>query len=138
MSLCGVVVQARREPSLVLSYAHPLAFVIVGDLIAVDLAEREISRFRMGEVEPTHARSGPHRKRLSNQHSRVRLHIEQTPELALLGVVRTRRVTRGRPDPPILFLDEFLGAQVFFTAVTPLVSRPLVQAFSEGFSQAIG
>src|SRR5260370_11206103 len=99
MSLCGVVVQVRREPSLDLSYAHPLAFVIVGDLISVDLAEAEISRFRVGKVKPTYARAGPHGKRLSNHHSGVRLHIEQTPERALLRVVRARRVTRGWPDP---------------------------------------
>ena len=42
-----VVVQIRPEPSLDLSYAHPFTFVIVGDLIAVDLAEAEVSRFGM-------------------------------------------------------------------------------------------
>src|SRR4030088_510908 len=58
-----VVVQILPEPSLDFCHAHPLAFVIVGDLIAVDLAEAEISRFWVGKVKPTHARSGPHRKR---------------------------------------------------------------------------
>jgi hypothetical protein len=33
-----VVVQILPEPSLDFCHAHPLAFVIVGDLIAVDLA----------------------------------------------------------------------------------------------------
>jgi hypothetical protein len=60
--LCRVVIQVLPEPSLDLYHAHALAFAIVGDLIAVDLAQAEISRFWMGEVEPTHARSGPHRK----------------------------------------------------------------------------
>src|ERR1700720_3748726 len=110
-----IVVQVLAEPSLDLCYAHPLAFVIVGHLIAVDLAKAEISRFRMGEVEPTHARTGPHRKRLSNQHSSVRLHIEQTPERALLRVIRARRVTRGRPDSTILLLNKIRVAQAFFT-----------------------
>jgi hypothetical protein len=34
-----VVIQVLPKPSLDLSHAHPFAFVIVGDLIAVDLAE---------------------------------------------------------------------------------------------------
>jgi hypothetical protein len=50
-----VVVQILPEPSLDFCHAHPLAFVIGGDLIAVDLAEAEISRFWMGEVDSTHA-----------------------------------------------------------------------------------
>jgi hypothetical protein len=62
MLFCRIVVQVLAEPSLDLRHAHPLAFVIVGDLIAVDLAEAEISRFRVGEVDPTHAGAGPHCK----------------------------------------------------------------------------
>src|ERR1700674_5418674 len=50
-----VVVQVLPEPSLNLSDAHPFAFAVVGDLITVNLAEAEISRFRVGEVESTHA-----------------------------------------------------------------------------------
>ena len=50
-----VVVQILPQPSLDFRHTHPLAFLIVGDLIAVDLAKAEISRFRVGKVEPTHA-----------------------------------------------------------------------------------
>src|ERR1700730_5034608 len=130
-----LVVQILPEPSLDFCHAHPLAFVIVGDLIAVDLAEAEISRFRVGKVEPTHARSGPHRKRLSNQHSSVRLHIEQTPKRPLLRWIRGRRVTCGWPDPTVLLLDEIRIAQSLFTTVTPFIPYSLVQAFGESFSQ---
>src|ERR1700687_5209360 len=74
-----IVVQVLPEPTLDLCHAHPLAFAIVGDLVAIDLPETEIARFRVGKVKPTYARAGPHRKRLSNQHSGVHLHIEQAP-----------------------------------------------------------
>jgi hypothetical protein len=37
-----IVVQVLPEPSLDFSHAHPFAFAVVGDLIAVDLAEAEI------------------------------------------------------------------------------------------------
>src|SRR5580704_11658399 len=42
--LFRVVIQVLTEPPFDFSHTHTLAFVIVGDLIAVDLAEREISR----------------------------------------------------------------------------------------------
>ena len=71
-------------------------------------------------------------------HSGVRLHIEQTPECALLRVVRASRIACGRPDPAIFLLDEIRVAQTFITAVTPFASHPLVQAFGESFRQAIG
>jgi hypothetical protein len=61
-----VKVQVLPEPLLDLCHVHFLVFTIVGDLVAIDLSEAEISRIWMCEVEPTHARSEPHRKRLSN------------------------------------------------------------------------
>src|SRR5205085_7296025 len=92
----------------------------------------------MSEVKATYARAGPHRKRLGNDHSGVRLHIEQTPECAFLSMIRARRVTRSRPDPTILLLDQIRIAQAFFATITPFISNSLVQAFGKSFSQAIG
>ena len=92
----------------------------------------------MGEVKATHARSGPHRKRFSNQHSGIRLHIEQTPERALLGVIRARRVTCGRSDATILLLNKVRVAQALRTTITPFIAHAFVQAFGESLSQAIG
>jgi len=94
----------------------------------------------MGEVEPTHARAGPHRKRLRNQHSDVSLHIEQTPERTLLRVIRTRRVAWGRPDPRYFSWMNSALLKFFFTAVTPLIApayagirRRLREAISDSF-----
>jgi hypothetical protein len=92
----------------------------------------------MGEVESAHARARPHSEGLGDHNSRIRLHIEQTPDRAFLRVVRTCRVARCRSDPTILFLDQVLAAQVFFTTVTPLLANPLMQAFGKGFRQAVG
>ena len=50
-----VVVQVLTEPLLDFSNAHCLAFAVIGDLIAVNFAQTEISRLRMGEVRATHA-----------------------------------------------------------------------------------
>jgi hypothetical protein len=47
-----VVIQVLSEPSLDLGRAHSLTFAMVGDRVAVDLAETEISRFRV-EVKTT-------------------------------------------------------------------------------------
>src|SRR5665213_1972094 len=92
----------------------------------------------MGEIEPAYARAGPHRKRFSNQHAGVRLHIEQTPDCALLRMVWARRIPRGGSDPSIFLVDEVRVAQAFLAAVSPLIPRSLVQAFGKRFRQAIG
>ena len=60
------------------------------------------------------------------------------PERTLLGVIWTCRVARGRPDAAILFFDEIGVAQAFLAAVAPFLAYALVQAFGEGFGQAVG
>src|SRR5208282_1057515 len=90
---CGVVVQVLSEPALDLGHSHSLAFAIVSDLVAVNFAQTEISRLRVCEVKSTYAGAGPHGKGFGNQHSGIRLHVEQTPQGALLGVIWTLRVT---------------------------------------------
>src|SRR5260370_19685773 len=92
----------------------------------------------MGEVESTHARSGPHRKRLRYERPGTRMHIEQTPERALLGVIRACRVTCGRPDAAIFLSNKIRVAQALRTTITPFIAHAFVQAFGESLSQAIG
>src|SRR6185312_6827585 len=127
--LRGVVVQVLAEPALDLGHAHPLAFVVVGDLIAVDLAEDEVARFRVGEVEAAYARSGPHGIRLRNLHPGIRLDIEQTPDGTLLRMVGACRIACCGLDSAIFLLNEFRVAETFVAAVAPVVARALVQAF---------
>src|SRR5215469_10722962 len=117
--------------------AHPFAFGVVGNLIAVNLAQTEVSRLRMGEVKATHARSGPHRKRLRDLNARVRANVQQMPERPLLGVIRARRITWSRPYAAIFFLNEIVVAQFFRAAVTPFFARISVQALIESISEAI-
>jgi hypothetical protein len=45
----GIVVQVLIERSSRLLHAHPLAFGVIGDLIAADLAQAKIARFRVGD-----------------------------------------------------------------------------------------
>ena len=116
----------------------PLRGVIVGDLVAVDLAEREIARFGMGEVEAADAGAGPHGEGLGDQHAGVGLHVEQAPDGALFGVVGAGGIAGRGADAAIFFVDEFVGGEVFGAAVAPLVADALVQAFGEGFGEAVG
>jgi hypothetical protein len=58
----GIVVQVLSKPSFDFGYAHSFAFAVVGDLITADLAQAEITRFWMGKIKTTHARSRPHGK----------------------------------------------------------------------------
>src|ERR1700733_15118041 len=101
-----VVVEGRPQPSLDFFNAHALALVVVHHLVAPDLPQAEIARLRMRKVEPAHARSRPHRKRLRNQHSGIRLHVEQIPQRSLPRVTWAIRGTRRRSDPAILLLDQ--------------------------------
>src|ERR1700722_18414431 len=71
-----IVIEALAQPSFNFGNTHPFALSIVSDLIAVDLAKIEVSRFRMSEIQATHTRSRPHRKRFGDQHSGVCLHIK--------------------------------------------------------------
>src|SRR5580698_481849 len=59
------------------------------------------------------------------------------PQRAFFSVIRARRITRRRPNPPILFLDQIFGAQAFLTTVTPIISNALVQTFGKCFCQTI-
>src|SRR5262249_48392528 len=66
------------------------------------------------------------------------LHVEQTPERALLSVIGACGVARRRPDAAILFLDKLFVAQAFGATITPFVAHSLVQALGEGFREAVG
>src|SRR5689334_24652954 len=66
-----LVVQVGPEPAFDLADRHAFARVVVLDLIAIDLAEAEVTRLRVSEVEAAHARAGPHRARLGEHHAGV-------------------------------------------------------------------
>ncbi len=118
--------------------AHFLAGCVVGDLVAVDLAEREVARFGMREVEAADAGAGPHGEGLGDLHAGVGFDVEQLPDGALLGVVGAGGIAGGGADAAILFLDEFGGGEGFRAAVAPLVAHALVEALGEGFGEAVG
>src|SRR5262249_12916746 len=61
--LCGIVIQALPEPSFDFRHGHCFALAVVGDLVSIDLAKAEITRFRVGKVKTAHARSRPHCER---------------------------------------------------------------------------
>src|SRR5215472_12542159 len=132
-----VVVQVLSEPSFDFMNAHCFAFGIIGNLIPVELAQTEITRFWMGEIKATHARARPHRKGLRELNPCVGVNTQQLPERALLRMIRARRITRGWPDTAIFFLNEILVVQVFRAAITPFFAHTGVQALGESLSQAI-
>src|SRR6516162_7093150 len=135
--LFRVIVQVLPQPSFDFGLAHYFALGVVGNLVTVDLAQTEITRFRMSEIKATHARSGPHRKRLRDLNSCIRPDIEQMPECALLCVIRARGVTRCRPDATIFFLNKIFVAQTFRTTIAPFIPYAFVEALGEGLRQAI-
>ena len=99
-----VVVQVRPKPALDLSHGHAFARRVVRDLVAVDLAEREVPGLGVREIEAAHARAGPHRERLGDQHAGVLLDVEQLPERALFGVIGAGRIAGGGTDAAVLLV----------------------------------
>jgi hypothetical protein len=51
------------------SHAPALARRVVFHLIALDLADAEVMRVRVAEVEPAHRRARPHREALGQLHA---------------------------------------------------------------------
>src|SRR5579872_135752 len=98
-----IVIQALSKPAFDFVDVHSFALAVIGDLIAVDFAKAEITRFRMGEVKAAYARSRPHRKRLRNLNSSIRFHVEQMPEWAFLSVIGARWISGGRTNAAIFF-----------------------------------
>src|SRR6478735_11035550 len=97
-SVIGVVAEVRREPALGLGNGPALARGVVGDLVGADAADDEVLRLRVGEVPARDGGARPHRHALGELDAGGRLYVEQLPQRALLGVLRARRVARGRPD----------------------------------------
>src|SRR5476651_1191007 len=60
---------------------------VVRDLVALDLADREVARIRMREVEAAHRGGGQHREGFGELHVGVPPGVEQLEQVALLGVV---------------------------------------------------
>src|SRR5436190_19050565 len=95
-----IVIEHRRKPPLGLLDAPAFAARVVLDLIALDLADAEVMRVRMAEIESRDRRAGPHREALGELHIDS-LTIDQAEQRPLLGVIRLGGVTRRRPDAAI-------------------------------------
>src|SRR5260221_12887214 len=133
----GVVIEVWPEPALDFLHGHSLAQMIVEHLVAIDLAEPKVARSRMRKIQPADTRARPHRKAFRNLDAGLALDIEQFPQDAFLGMIRTRGITRRRANAAILFFDELLGGEVFRVPISPLVAHTLVQAFGEGLGEAV-
>ena len=73
----------------------------------------------MRQIDSTDARSGPHGEGLGKQHAGLSLHVQQSPDGALFGMVRARRVARGGPYATIFFLNQFFVREAFRAALMP-------------------
>src|ERR1051325_2895598 len=133
-----IIVQPRSEPAFHFGDWFAFARGEIGHLVAVEFADGEILRLGMREVEPADAASGPHGETLGEFDAGVRLHVEQLPENALLGVIGARGITGRRTDAAILFLDEVFRRKLLGPSVSPLVTNALVEKLGEGFGQSVG
>src|SRR2546423_2296600 len=91
----------------------------------------------MRKVEAADRAGWPHGAALGELDSGGFLNVQQFPKNPLLSVIRTGRVTGGRPNAAIFLPDQLLIAEIFRFAVAPLLARSFVQAFSKGLGEAV-
>ena len=132
-----VVVQPRPQPALDFLQRHAFAEMIIKKLVATEFADGEIPGFRMREIKAAYRAARPHGETLGQLDAGALFHVEQIPEGSLFRVIRTRRITRRRPDAAVFFRDQILGGQFFKFAKTPFFANALVQEFRERFRQPV-
>src|SRR6266511_4177707 len=136
---CGLprrrVAENRPQPPLGLAEVDPLARGVVLDLIAPYSSDREVARFRMVDVDAAHARGGQHREALGELDTLL-LGREEIEELALLRVIRTRRIAERRSDAAEAFRKQ-LFIRELRPRLVPLAAGDLVEVFGERLCQAI-
>src|SRR5688572_24062461 len=100
---------------------------VVLHLVATDATDREVARFRMGEIPAADRRCRVHSVALGQVDSGLIVYVQQVPENRLFRMVRTGWVARRGADSAIPFFNEVLAAQVFVAPEAPVGTRPFVQ-----------
>ncbi len=124
----GRIAQIGGQPALGLVEPPSLAFGIVGHLVALELADAEITRIAMGEIEAGNGRRRGHRETFGQCHASSRPDIEQIEQNALFRMVGARRIARRRTNAAIGLRDQRLVVERFIGVVGPeLLAQPFVK-----------
>src|SRR6476469_6875142 len=105
-SVLGLVAEVGSEPALGLLDRPSLPAGVVGNLVGPELAEHEVLRLGVGEVEAADRCARPHRHAIGELDARHPLDVEQLPEQLLLGVVGTCWIAGCGADAGVLLLDQ--------------------------------
>src|SRR5436309_14351433 len=89
-----LVIQVRREPPLDLLDGHPLAGGVGGDLAATDLADGEVARIGVGEVEPANGVRRVHGEGLGQSAAGRALGLVQYEQGPILSVIESVELSR--------------------------------------------
>src|SRR5262245_40528205 len=108
IQLLWLVIQIWLQPSLYFSHFHFISPRVIFDLISPDLAEGEIFRFRVREIQAADRTGRRHRERFSQMNARVLFGLQQIEERSFLGVIWLRRIAGSGPDAAITFFDQIL------------------------------
>src|SRR4051794_14447450 len=91
---------------------------VVLELVLRDLADGEIARVRMCEVEPCNGSGRQHRVVLGDRHAGV-ARAERVEKSGLDRMVGARRIARGGADAAILLAHECRWVELLVARVTP-------------------
>src|SRR5689334_9886281 len=105
--------QIGAEPLLHIPQLHSFALMVINYLIAIELADGEVFRFRVGEVKAAYACAGPHGAALSQVNSSILLDVEKVPENPFFSMVGAGGITRRRPDTAIFFANQIVVGEIF-------------------------
>src|SRR5690242_2715388 len=103
---CPVIREIRGPRPSGYPDGHFLAAGVRFALVALDLPDAEVPRFRTPEVEARDRRCRKHRKALGQRDSSALCRFQHAKERHLFRVIGARRVTRRGPDPLVLLLDD--------------------------------
>lgn len=130
--------KVRSQPAFGLFDRHSFSLRVAFDLIASDAIDREVPSLWMREVQAADRRGRPHREAFGQCDAGVLLGLQQVEQSSLLGVIRAGRISEGRANAAILFVDQVGSRQILAAAVTPFGADSLVQTFGERLGQAVG
>src|SRR6202042_207370 len=111
-----------------------LAARIIFYLVALDLADAEITAFGVGIIEARHRRTGPHGETFRQLDADLVFRIQQLEQGCLLAVLGLGRIAWRGADALIFLADQVGVGELLLGGIAPIfLAHFLVQALGKSF-----
>ena len=136
--ILGRIAQPRPQPLFAGRKRHVLAGCIIFHLVFLKVGDGEVAALRVREVKSAYRCRRVHGLGFGEVHCGGFARAEEIEEKGFLGVVRLGRVSRSGPDALVVFVDEFLGAELIGALKAPPNASAVVEELRKGFHATIG